>query len=145
MAELIFYDRSGRRLEANLIRCGREVHPQNKVNLATAINDDDPLTLFSARGIDDIWVGFDFGRPVDIAQIVYFRRSDGNNLYPGYEYLLSFWNGRDWQEIDRQTADARTYLDFDGVPDDALLLFQCTTTGTESRPFTYRDGEIEWY
>ena len=145
MAELIFYDRSGRRLEANLIRCGREVHPQNKVNLATAINDDDPLTLFSARGIDDIWVGFDFGRPVDIAQIVYFRRSDGNNLYPGYKYLLSFWNSRDWQEIDRQTADARTYLDFDGVPDDALLLLQCTTTGTESRPFTYRDGEIEWY
>ena len=94
---------------------------------------------------NDIWAGFDFGRPVDIAQIVYFRRSDGNNLYPGYEYLLSFWNGRDWQEIDRQTADARTYLDFDGVPDDALLLFQCTTTGTESRPFTYRDGEIEWY
>lgn len=145
MAELIFYDRAGRRLAAELIRCGREVHPQNKVNLATAINDDDPLTLFSARGIDDIWVGFDFGRPVDVANVVYFRRSDGNNLYPGYEYVLSYWNGNRWQEIDRQTSDARTYLDFDGVPAEALLLLQCTTTGTESRPFTYRDGEIAWY
>lgn len=76
------------------------MHPQNKVNLATAINDDDPLTLFSARGVDDIWVGFDFGRPVDVANVVYFRRSDGNNLYPGYEYVLSYWNGNCWQEID---------------------------------------------
>ena len=144
MSELIFYDRSGQRLDGTLIFCGREVHPENKVNLATAINDDDPLTLFSARGIDDIWVGFDFGRPVDIAQVVYFRRSDGNNLYPGYEYVLSYWNNNEWCEIGRQTADSRTYLDFDSVPGHALLLLTCSTMGTESRPFLYRDGEIEW-
>ena len=104
-----------------------------------------PLSLLTPGGGGHLGVFSASAVPVDIAQIVYFRRSDGNNLYPGYEYLLSFWNGRDWQEIDRQTADARTYLDFDGVPDDALLLLQCTTTGTESRPFTYRNGEIEWY
>ena len=47
--------------------------------------------------------------------------------------------------LDNMLANDGLYLDFDGVPDDALLLLQCTTTGTESRPFTYRDGEIEWY
>lgn len=145
MAELIFRDRSGRRLEGRLIRCGREVHPQNKVNLATAINDDDPLTFFSARGSDDIWVGFDFGAPVDPAEVTYFRRSDGNNFYPGYAYALSYWDGSCWHEIATRTADGSTFLDFDGVPD-ALLLLTCLTTGTESRPFLYAgDGRIEWF
>ena len=143
MAELIFYDRDGRRLSPNLVKCGREVNPQNKVNLATAINDDDPLTFFSARGEDDIWVGFDFGIPVSIGAVNYFRRSDGNNLYPGYEYSLYFWHDG-WHMIDRIEADKELCFNAD-VPENTLLWLVCNTTGTESRPFVLDNGEITWY
>lgn len=145
MAELIFYDIHGGRLEPSLVCCGREVHPENKVNLATAINDNDPLTFFSARGEDDIWVGFDFGKEVILGAVDYFRRSDGNNLYPGYEYVLYWWNGQTWMELKRAVADKTLCFSADDVPVDCLLLLRCLTTGTESRPFIYNQGEIVWY
>lgn len=145
MAELIFYDVDGKRLAPSLIKCGREVHPDNKVNLASAINDDDPLTFFSAWGEDDIWVGFDFGGEVELAEIDYFRRSDGNNLYPGYEYMLSYWDGKAWTELKRMTADKTLCFSSENVPKGALLLLTCLTTGTESRPFVYDCGKITWY
>lgn len=145
MAELQFYDENGILLKPSLVRCGREVHPQNKVNLATAINDDDPLTFFSARGEDDIWVGFDFGTNVNVAFVDYFRRSDGNNLYPGYEYALYWWNGFRWVDIKCAYADKTLCFTADNVPEDCLLLLKCLTTGTESRPFIYNEGDIKWY
>ena len=145
MAELIFYNEEGVRLSPALIKCGREVHPNNKVNLATAINDDDPLTFFSARGEDDIWVGFDFGKKVKVSQVDYFRRSDGNNLYPGYEYSLAWWNGYTWELIDTITADKSLCFNAKQVPSGVLLLLTCLTTGTESRPFVYNGGNIIWY
>ena len=145
MAELIFYDKKGQRLSPKLILCGREVHPQNKVNLATAINDDDPLTFFSARGEDDIWVGFDFGGPASLGTVDYFRRSDGNNLYPGYQYTLFCWNGNQWQELDSREAD-KSLCFHASVPEETLLWLVCNTTGTESRPFVIdKNGQIQWY
>lgn len=145
MAEIIFYDDNGTKLSPTLIKCGREVHPENKVNLATAINDDDPLTFFSARGEDDIWVGFDFGKSQKIGIVNYFRRSDGNNLYPGYEYSLSWWNGGEWEVIDIRLADSTLCFHAEDVPSGVLLLLTCLTTGTESRPFIYNGGDIIWY
>ncbi|MFA6593430.1 MAG: hypothetical protein WCS67_08850, partial [Bacteroidales bacterium] len=145
MSELIFYDTDGNRLSASLIFCGREVRPENKVNLATAINDDNPLTYFSARGEDDIWVGFDFGRKVRIGWIDFFRRADGNNLYPGYSYDLYRWDCDGWLLIDSFTAD-RTLSHKCSVPKGDLLWLNCTTTGTESRPFTVdEEGGTLWY
>lgn len=144
MAELIFYDDEGKRLSPALVKCGREVHPENKVNLATAINDDDPLTFFSARGSDDIWVGFDFGCRVKFGYVDYFRRSDGNNLYPGYEYTLSWWNGRYWDAVETQVAD-KSLCFHSEVPSGVLLLLTCNTTGTESRPFLYDGGNIRYF
>ena len=145
MAEIKIYGNEGNEIPTRLIKCGREVNPNNKVNLATAINDNDPLTFFSARGEDDIWVGFDMGNTVTISQISYFRRSDGNNLFPGYEYTLSYWNNTEWETLSRQTIGTDIRFILREVPKNALLLLKCNTTGTESRPFIYNGGKIIWY
>jgi len=145
MAELIFYDRAGARLSPDLILCGREVHPDNKVNLATAINDDDPLTFFSARGEDDIWVGFDFGDKVSIGFVNYFRRSDGNNFYPDRSYTLYYWDNKSWRKLRTFIAD-RTLVVKARVPAYTLLWINGETSGTESRPFVVdSSGRIQWY
>mgnify|MGYP000171605134 CR=1 FL=1 len=143
MAELIFYT-GDERLQGKLVTCGKEVNPKAKVQIAPAIHDDDALTFFCAQG-NDYWVGFDFGKPVDISKILWFRRGDGNDIYPDYEYTLYYWGDRCWQAIGQQKAGSQTWLDFPNVPQNALLLLVCDTKGTQSRPFAYRNGEIEWY
>ena len=143
MAELIFYT-GDERLHGKLVTCGKEVNPKAKVQIAPAIHDDDALTFFCAQG-NDYWVGFDFGKPVDISKILWFRRGDGNDIYPDYEYTLYYWGDRCWQAIGHQKAGSQTWLDFPNVPQNALLLLVCDTKGTQSRPFAYRNGEIEWY
>ena len=143
MAELIFYT-GDERLQGKLVTCGKEVNPKAKVQIAPAIHDDDALTFFCAQG-NDYWVGFDFGKPVDISKILWFRRGDGNDIYPDYEYTLYYWGDRCWQAIGHQKAGSQTWLDFPNVPQNALLLLVCDTKGTQSRPFAYRNGEIEWY
>ena len=142
MAELIFYE-DGERLHGKLVTCGKEVNPAAKVQIAPAIHDDNALTFFCAQGTD-YWVGFDFGRPVDVSKILWFRRGDGNDVYPGYDYTLYYWGDHKWQAIGSQKAGNQTWLDFQNVPRNALLLLVCDTKGTQSRPFLYRDGEIEW-
>ena len=80
-----------------------------------------------------------------VSQVDYFRRSDGNNLYPGYEYSLAWWNGYTWELIDTITADKSLCFNAKQVPSGVLLLLTCLTTGTESRPFVYNGGDIIWY
>lgn len=142
MAELMFFN-GEERLSGKLITCGREVNPKAKVQIAPAIHDDNALTFFCAQG-KDYWVGFDFGKPVNVTKIIWFRRGDGNDIYPSYDYTLYFWDGRDWKAIEKQQATNHTWLDFQNVPNDALLLLKCDTKGTQCRPFLYDNGNITW-
>ena len=92
-----------------------------KVQIAPAIHDDDALTFFCAQG-NDYWGRIRFGKPVDISKILWFRRGDGNDVYPDYEYTLYYWGDRCWQAIGHQKAGSQTWLDFPNVPQNALLL-----------------------
>lgn len=90
------------------------------------------------------WVGKDFGRAqkVDFVRVV--PRSDDNDIHPGDEYELKYWNNRDWITIGYQTAEGNS-LHFDNVPKGALLWVKDYTQGWDERPFLYNDGKPIWW
>ena len=90
------------------------------------------------------WVGQDFGKAqkVDFVRIV--PRSDDNDIHPGDEYELKYWNNRDWITIGYQTAEGNR-LHFDNVPKGALLWVKDYTQGWDERPFLYNDGKPIWW
>lgn len=139
IAELHFYD-GDERLHARLFCDVTDEKSKARVLMI----DDDNLLTFTPMREPNIRIGFDFGRPVRVTKALWFRRADGNNVYPGYDYTLYYWVGRKWTALASRKALDQTWLDFDGVPEGALLLLVCDTRGTENRPFTYRNGVVEW-
>lgn len=139
IAELQFFD-GEEKLHARLFS---DVTDEKSKARVLMIDDDDPLTFAPMRE-PNIRIGFDFGRPVNVSKIVWFRRSDGNNIYPGYEYTLYSWDGGKWATVSRQRAGNQTWLEFRDIPNGALLLLVCDTKGIENRPFTHHNGNIMW-
>ncbi len=91
----------------------------------------------------ELWTGYDFGEAVEIAGFSYEFKNDDNFIVPGEEYELFWWDGA-WLSLGRKTADRR-WLDYDNVPEGALLLLRDHTKGKEERPFIYRDGkQVFW-
>lgn len=137
MAEVRFFD-GERRLEPRLFPA-----PQTDGKPYWQITDDDALTFCPLRE-PTCRVGFDFGRPVRVTRIVWFRRSDGNDVYPGKEYSLWYWDDRRWNLVGRTRAGERPWVEFGQVPEEALLMLVCDTEGVQHRPFVYRGGEVLW-
>lgn len=140
IAELQFFD-GDRKLKAE--RLFADVTDEKSKARVLMIDDDDPLTFAPMRE-PNIRIGFDFGQPVNVSKVVWFRRSDGNNIYPGYEYTLYSWNNEKWEMVERRQAGSETWLEFRDIPNDALLLLVCDTKGIENRPFTHHNGTIMW-
>ena len=140
MAELHFYD-GDQKLDAELFTT---VVDEKSCSVVDQIDDDDALTYASLQDPNNsIW--FDFHRPVNVSKIIWIRRGDGNDIYPGYDYTLYYWNNRNWMVIERQCAGLHTWIDFQNIPENALLYLACDTTGKQSRPFLYQNGIIVWY
>ena len=48
---------------------------------------------------------FDFGMPVKLSKLLYYRRGDGNCVFPGNTYQLYWWSDKGWMLIDEKVAD----------------------------------------
>lgn len=105
--------------------------------------DGDPLTYFELPGGLDLWVGLDFGKPTPISCIEFCPRNDDNEISPGDEYELFYWNDR-WISLGKQTA-SDYMLEYTNVPKGALLWLRDLTRGREERPFTYENGIQIWW
>ena len=107
--------------------------------------DNDPLTYcLSLLADEPAWVGVDFGLPVQFEKIILLPRGDDNNIRIGDEYELLYWGREGWQSLGRQKAKD-IELQFDRVPENALLLLHDHTRGKEERIFTYENGEQVWW
>ena len=106
--------------------------------------DGDPLTFFDSSQPDSAWVGMAFPEPVSVKKIVYLPRNDGNNIEPGDEYELFYYSLKGWQSLGRQKASGFC-LDFEGVPQNALLWLHDHTKGKEERIFTFDGKDIYWW
>lgn len=131
MAELYFYDLRDSIIRGNMMDYGN-VQP-NEEWRADNISDGDQLTNFRAKG-ELSWVGFDFGKPINISRISYIRRGDGNSIQPGLSYSLYYWNTDRWLCIGTKTA-TDVFVEFEHAPREALFAIKCSQ-GNEQRIFT---------
>lgn len=107
------------------------------------INDGDVLSCYDIDGLNDLWVGIDFGKSVDIDKLFFCPRTDDNDVSPGDEYELLYWN-QDWLSLSTQVATEYRIV-FNDVPRNALLWLRNLTKGKEERPFTYENGKQVWW
>ena len=138
IGEMQFRDRAGH------ILGGRIILPRGLERLPGAGNatDGQTLTYVELTGLADVWIGLDFGRPEEIGSVEFCPRTDDNDISPGDEYELLFWNDG-WESLGIRTADDYE-LTFENVPSGALLWLRDITRGREERPFLYKDGRQIW-
>lgn len=129
IAELIFWDQDGKRLEGKINDQG------------ISCLDGDPLTCAKYKTKELV---IDFGTPVSVSRIVCLPRNDGNGIYPGDEYELFFYDKEGWVSLGRKTA-TDYFLDYEGVPANALYWLRNLTCGMEERIFTSENGKIRFW
>jgi hypothetical protein len=140
IAELMFY-RQGDIIPSTGKIIGTEIMRLGKEN----VFDNEPLTYCESYEEDrGTWVGLDFGEPTKIDKIIFLPRSDDNTVRIGDEYELLYWGADGWQSLGRQTAKD-IQLQYNNVPENALLLLQDHTRGEEERIFTYENGCQIWW
>ena len=106
--------------------------------------DNDALTWVTADDNQELWIGLDYGKPKTVTGLYYSVRSDGNDFYPGYEYVLRQWNGKIWEKVETFVATKEVKHQFKELFEGTLYLVTCNTTGTQSRPFVVKDGQPFW-
>lgn len=138
LSELQFYGPDGAK------HMGRPFssHPDKTQQDLAAICDNNIDTYYTGEA-QNAYVGIDFGKEVCINKIVYAPRTDGNDIIPGEEYELFYWDKK-WISLGRKIAD-NYYLEYDRVPDNALLLLHNHIKGVEERIFTYEKEEQIWW
>lgn len=117
-------------------------NPNRTHNELAAICDNNIDTYYAAEA-QNAFIGLDFGKEVNIDKIMYAPRTDGNDIIPGEEYELFYWDKK-WVSMGRKTAD-KFYLEYSEVPGNILLLLHNHTKGVEERIFTYENNEQIWW
>lgn len=139
IAELAVYNRNNIQIK------GRPIASEgcNHLPELSAIYDRSPLTYFDVNGGIDIWAGLAFDKPEYIEYLEFCPRNDDNEIYPGDEYELFYWNNK-WTSLGKQKASSYS-LTYHQVPKNALLWLRDLTKGKEERPFTYENGKQIWW
>ncbi len=106
--------------------------------------DGDPLTFFDAHDEDGGWVGMDFNHPVSFNKIAYTPRNDGNYVYPGDKYELLYYGEKGWVSLGEKIA-TNDYIEYDSIPNNALLWLRDLTKGAEERIFTFEEDKVYWW
>lgn len=106
--------------------------------------DGNWLSNYETGSADGNWVGMDLGKPETVSFVRIVPRSDDNDIHPGDEYELKYWNGLFWvtHQICRATDNA---LHYEGVPAGTLMWLHDLTRGWDERPFRIKNGSIEWW
>jgi hypothetical protein len=103
--------------------------------------DGAPLTFFEGPTPSDSWAGLTFDSPQKIDTIRYIFRNDDNNIRPGDEYELFYWDKRQWNSLGRKIGDESCVLVYENIPSGALYWLRNHTRGKEERPFNYENGK----
>ena len=128
---------------------GREVSP-------IRITSDKPLDKIHKRNLslitDNIWhsfylnhinetLSFHFSPAVCLDSVLFVPRNDDNFVRVGQDYELFYCDGADgWKSLGRKTAFADS-INFECVPDNALLWLHNHSGGREERPFIYTNRQ----
>ena len=88
----------------------------------------------------------DFGEPREFEHVSFIRRGDGNDIFPGDEYELYYWNGHQMVLFDTYVPND-VYINVCGIPAGRLYYIRCTTRGVQQRIFEYdsENNSIIWH
>jgi hypothetical protein len=89
------------------------------------------------------WVGLDLGIKKKISAVGFCPRNDANNIFPGLNYELFYWD-RQWRSLGIRKA-SKNYIMYSNVPEHALFLLKCLDGGKEERIFIInKEGQQIW-
>ena len=140
LAELEFFADEARqeKLPYNVLSCGKPHYTVGINYPATHLQDGNILTNYISSETD-VPVVVDFGCPVALRAAVLTPRNDDNFVRPGETYELFYQDGANgWVSLGRQVA-AGEVLEYDEVPDNALLWLRNLTKGREEQVFRWVD------
>lgn len=144
-AEFYFFDRdSDKQIKGKLF--GPKVPIIDPTfDSAENIYDNNPLTYSAVYYNDTIpkYIGFDFLNPVSISKIAYIRRGDGNDICPGDNYEIYYWNNNKWN-LHCNTTATTVYIDITDVPHGSLYYIKDISRGKQNRIFIYENNRIIW-
>lgn len=136
MAEIMIYDKRGRRLKGKPI--GSSFLAKKSLN---SIADGDLMSISSTKKTG-YWIGLDLLSSQHIDHIVYYPKNDGNFIEIGETYNL-FYYFQGWNSLGTQKATAHQLV-FE-APANSLLYLQNKNKGKEERIFIYEKGTQIWY
>ena len=85
------------------------------------------------------------GEPVCATSVRIVPRGDDNDICPGDEYELLYFDGDKWQSCGRKMADDNE-LHYDDIPSNCLLWLRDLTRGNDERPFLIDGKEnTDWW
>lgn len=102
--------------------------------------DGDWLTFYLShdRGVSLI---MDLGKPMKVGGFVFVPHNDDNFVKKGECYELLYQNGADgWASLGKKIAED-DFIEFEGVPSNALLRLHNCTKGVEEQIFLWKDGK----
>ena len=140
ISEISFHDAAGKKLEGRGI-----ANPEAGQDAIDRAYDGNLLSNFEINQPNDNWVGMDMGKPVKVSYVSVSPRSDDNDVCPGNEYELFYFDGSEWLSLGYQKAKDNS-LHYDEIPLNTLLWLRNYTRGIDERPFIIRDtGGTEWW
>ena len=140
MAELAWFDEEGNKMSRKGI--ANQEAGEDAIERAY---DGNLLSNFEINQPNGNWIGMDMGKPTVVSSVMVVPRSDDNDVFPGNEYELLFWNGEKWKSVGFKIATDNV-LKYDNVPKQCLLWVRNYTRGRDERPFLIDHvGMIEWW
>ncbi len=134
MNHLAFFSH-GKELKGHVI--GADPSDKNLMNL-------DYTYPYKKDSYDRVYTrGIDFGQPVELTEILYLPKNDGNFINKGQKYELLYYD-MGWHSLNSLTAPSYDAITFDKVPANAILLLKNHTEGKEERIFTYKNHPYWW-
>jgi hypothetical protein len=132
IAELEFWGEEGR-------ITGKPIGARGRLgNELENLDDGDWDSYFAMEKRGKYWVGFDFGQPVKLEKLRFCPRNDTNMIMPGNRYELFYWDWG-WKSLGQQVATGMK-LEYDSVPQGALLWLHNHSGGNEENVFIMEDG-----
>lgn len=135
IAECLLADKEGKFVQPVL--CGQS-EPLSYMN---AFDDNPTSYAYPDRNSVFQW---DMGKMISLSGIKCLLRNDGNDIWPGHWYELYYHDGTGWCSLGVKEAMDR-FIEYDDIPDNALLWLRDLTTGQQERIFTYHDGQIRFW
>ena len=140
ISELSFHDDDGNKIQGRGI-----ANPEAGQDAVDRAYDDNLLSNFEINQPNENWVGMDMGKPINVHYASVSPRSDDNDICPGNEYELLYFDGNNWLSLGYQRAIGNS-LYYDNIPINTLLWMRNYTRGQNERPFIVKDdGDIEWW